>query len=603
MNPVAARPADGAPRPAPALPSLAVCALALCGAGAAWALSAAPPSLPGPQLLARPATLLAAFDGLWLAALVVPSGATPRARAARCVALLVAAAPFHAALAAAAGGGTGHALATATVLLAACAAALVGAASVPYAVGVALLNLAWPLACYALEDFARVEDAAAWGRASPLLALVLAARSAPVSGLSAAAPAAAGCALVALGAAALRRRAARSSAAALVLVALALAPAADAVAAPPASEARVLPDGLVRAGRPVCVRVPGAARVRARGAPWSLAGGARGDEFLLVGAVPQADVLEIEVADDLGRAESLTLPVRTLPEGRVCTAVIAPAHVAAPDEYAVRTDALPTLREGWAAVDAIRGDATTLPPPERDALAAAAPRPFPFEPARLVPSPAPFRAADRAAEDAPPVPPSVARLLAVLAAAEVLVAVLFRRARRASRRDLTLAAALPLAALAWLTATAALPGPLRAIAVVLSGEADALVLVRVHAVRDGTLTVTPPAGAGVVSVLRWEAGDGSADGVEVGALARLELAAGTSRVIAYRVPLGDRATRGTRPAPAAAAAVARALDDWLAAAQLEARPAPALPGGCLPEAGGAPVRAAASLDLRRRDMK
>ena len=119
--------------------------------------------------------------------------------------------------------------------------------------------------------------------------------------------------------------------------------AAAAWAGPPPRAVETPLGGWYREGRPVLLRVPGAARVRAPSAAWALPRGEALDEFLLVGAAPEGGRLRLTVEDALtGDSSEVFVPLRPLPDGRALTAVLDGSELA-DGEVAVPAGALESL--------------------------------------------------------------------------------------------------------------------------------------------------------------------------------------------------------------------------------------------------------------------
>lgn len=188
---------------APWVPLLCV---VVAGAAAAWALAAPPAESPGARRLASPEILLGAFDAVVFLLLVRPGSRD----APETIVLLLAAAPFHAAISAAAGAGPGHLGAIAVSAAAWAAAALVAARGGSTArLGAVMLTaatFALPLAAYGLAEFVRLPVRAAFF-ASPLTGPVVLARRAATASVADAVPALAAAALIIALAGIARRRA------------------------------------------------------------------------------------------------------------------------------------------------------------------------------------------------------------------------------------------------------------------------------------------------------------------------------------------------------------------------------------------------------------
>ncbi len=613
-----------------ALPWIGAGGLALLGGAAALSLSSAPPQASGARRLLAPTTLLAIFDAWWVLALVWPRRGSASARALAAVLLLAVGAPFHAAIAAAAAASGGHASALLVMLLVAGFVGWLVAARPVYAVALGLGLFGLPLVGYALTEFARV-DALWMVRASPVTGLVLLAHRAPGTVLADALPAVATLSAVALlsfpayargsgGGATKRAVTLVVTAAVLGVAAVGPAQAADGV--------ETYFDGLVRAGRPVPLRVPGARRVRAHGGPWALPMGAAGDEFLLLGATIAGDTLRIEVDRgdaDRGGAETggvhtgnvvhtIDVAVHPIPTDARMVARLGPGRLEA-DEIAVRPEELPTLREAWLVFDGVVAIPPALPAAQRAALAAYAPRgvlAFPFEPTLLPASPDAFRVTAAGAAQAPRLPRRTARALAVLAVLELLLLLLLARrrappsspaggaVRSGIRRDVAFAIGAPLLALAWCLASEALPGPVRATAFVIEGAADALVLIRLEAASDATLVIEPPDGASPIVPVRWSTSDTGTAAVAVGARAEVRLAAGRTALLAYRLSVDGAAGAGGERADAAPPAWLEPLEAWMRRSGLAVEELPAVIGWALPRIDGVPVFAAGRASVHVR---
>jgi hypothetical protein len=295
-------------------------------------------------------------------------------------------------------------------------------------------------------------------------------------------------------------------------------------------------DGTVRAGRPVTVRAPGAQRVRAEGGPWALPMGTRGDEFVLLGATIVGETIRLEVDTGDG-PHAAEIAVRPLPTDDRAVARLVPGDLAA-DEIRVRPLDLPTVRDAWLVFDGVSGIAAALPASQVAAVQAFAddgPRSFPFEPALLPAAPDIFRLTAVAQSRAPRLPSRTVRVLLVLAVLELVLLGLVARRGRGSRRDVLLATAVPLLAFVWLSSSSALPGSVRATSVVLEGDLESLVLVRLEASSDATVVVEPPAGAGLVVPAHWDASDAESSGISVGWHAEVTLKRGRLTVLVYRV--------------------------------------------------------------------
>lgn len=187
--------------------ALPVAIVALAGAGLVLALATVPPAGSGARSAFTPATLLAAFDVVWVLLLARPGARSLPETAA----LLGAGAPFHAVAAGEARGGAGHLGGFALLALAWTGAGLAAARGGPVAVGgVAFAAFGLPLAAYAASEFLLRAPLTSLFLASPATGPVLLARSAPTASASDAVPAVVAAALVA-SSALLRRRPAEAS--------------------------------------------------------------------------------------------------------------------------------------------------------------------------------------------------------------------------------------------------------------------------------------------------------------------------------------------------------------------------------------------------------
>jgi hypothetical protein len=308
---------------------------------------------------------------------------------------------------------------------------------------------------------------------------------------------------------------------------------------------------IVRAGRPVVVRVPGARRVRVAGSPWALPVGGQGDEFVV--QTPHADTTLglVEVEDGSGVRSVRTAP-RPLPAGGSVAAAFGGdrADVVLPPER------LPTTPEAWLVVDEVGAAPEGLAPAERAALETWRAADLRAEPLLFPPDAAVFAATRDLAAGAPRLPRDVATALLLLALAEAALVVLVR-SRAPMSRALWLAAP-PVAALAWLLAAGALPGPVRVVVLRAETGRDRLVVARFEAVRDGTVSFRVPEGAWVPALLRFDADDRSAADAEAGREVRLPIPAGGARVVAWRLPSASAAE------PASEAGIPSSVASWLA---------------------------------------
>ena len=541
-----------------AMPWAAVLILALVGGAASWLLSRPAPAAPGAARITSAVALLAMFDMLWLLSLSWPRSCGARVRLAAAALLLTVGLPFHAALAAAAGASGGHAAACAAIAVAAALASALAGARRLFAPLLAVALFALPLAAYALTDLGRVGEAASWGRASPLLAAALLAMRASEAVLADGVPAVV--ALLAVATLALVVRRPPRAAIALLLLTGGLGSAA--MAAP--SQVEPVLGGHVREGRPLVVRAPGARRVRIEGGPWAGPVGTRGDEFVLLGVGAGGATLALDVdrsggARASGTPERVEVTVRPLPLAGEWTAALDGRDSTA-GVVAVKPVDLPTVAEAWLLFDAVVGVPDGLAAAERLALEARLRGMHSVvpEPALLRPSPLPFRAAAEAAAAAPGLPAGAARILIVLAALVVLLAIVMRL-RPSDRQTAVWAGGVSLVAACWLLVGDMLPGAVHANAIVLAGESAELVLLRLAANRDSEVTVEAPPGASVLVPLRWGTDDAPPDGQAVGARATLRIARGRSVLLAVRVP------RSPSSPSAAGDAMARGrpLADWV----------------------------------------
>lgn len=347
---------------------------------------------------------------------------------------------------------------------------------------------------------------------------------------------------------------------------------------------------VVRAGRPVVVRVPGARRVRGGGSPWALPQGVRRDEFLL--QMPRADVTlrTLEVDRGAGAPEVQQVTVRALPADRPVRAAFgsgADLDLAAADAGGHR---LPTFAEAWLLVDEVGEAPDGVPPAARAALDRwrTSARPLDaarsaFQPLTHAPGPDAFRATAELAALAPTLPDDLVAALLILAIAEAVLVVLLRSRPGPSRALWT---ALPAAlCLVWMTAAGRLPGAVRVTVVRLDGPQDRLVALRLEARRSSRVELTLPDGATVPAVLRFDADDIASVDDEIGRTVRVDLEAGTSRVIAWTEPAGAGAVR------AAAAGVPPATAAWIRRLGLEVEGAARAPG---PAVSGVVVTEAAA---------
>jgi hypothetical protein len=549
--------------------------LAVLGATAALLLAAPSPEPPGPARLLAADSVLGAFDALWVAVVAWPRSRDTRDRVLAAGLVLAVGAPFHAAFAAAAGAATGHAMAIATILAAAALAGSVAGRAPLYAALLVAGMAAVPLAGYGLRDLAGV-DALALVSASPLVGPVLLARAAhavaPVDGAAAAA--------VLLGVAVAARLAGRRRSGAPPAAWLVLLIAVPASAAPDTPVEPLL-GGYVREGRPVAVRAPGARRVRAAGGPWCGPLGVRGDEFLLLGARPRGTALDVEVEWADRPVATHVLALRPLTAGGPWTARLDGAAPAA-GECAVRPLDLPTVPEAWLVFDAVTGIPDGLPADELAAITSlrSGPGPVPFAPLLVPPSPDVHRAVAAVAAASPRLPDDVARVLAILAA--LLIVLVLLRGRRSSRggRHVVWLATPPLAVCAWLLLGGALPGAIRAHAVVLeTAGRPPIALIRLEAVRTGAARIEVTGAAGVAAPVRWSADEAPPAGMSVGRVPQIRLERGRSAVVA--VPLPGSPAGADALAPDRVAAAPELLERWLRRAGW--RVAVSGVGGDLPE--------------------
>ncbi len=326
----------------------------------------------------------------------------------------------------------------------------------------------------------------------------------------------------------------------------------------------VLFDGHVRAGYPVSVRVrPVPDRVRAEGAPWVEPAGVNGDEFVLPGVAIRGSTVTFEVHRD-GASSMHTKEVRPL---LMFQGTAAPGSRSfESSDVRLSVEGLPTVPEAWRLwwrID-LRA-APALPAAVRTAAEEGVRRRFldPWRADRTGGGIDAFRALASAADGAPVLTRDVSLALVLLAAATALLALLLRtRRERPGLVSLWLTAPC-IVALAWLLAGDRLPGALRGASLVLDDGRDSVTLVRVEAVRDGSGTILPSAGAGRPTVLHVEAGDGSEEGVELltGRGVRLTLERGRSRILAFP---GERATGPAREGATGGRRAAGAdLQAWL----------------------------------------
>lgn len=325
---------------------------------------------------------------------------------------------------------------------------------------------------------------------------------------------------------------------------------------------------VVREGRPVVVRVPGAEYVHLMtpGAPSANATGTRGDEFVIQWADAPGGVLTFLAGTVADGSERVRLNVRVLPASGEVVGRFGDAEGGA---IGLPVDGLPTVREAWLLFDRVEGEPPGAEQAVLDALASwrAGARPgtdrAAFAPLTHAPSEDAFRGAALVDRDAPGLPDSVVRLLVVLAAAEsVLAVVVFRRPGSARTRAAWLGAP-AVAAAVWLLASGSLPGPIRATAFVLEGPEDRLVVVRFEARRFGWPRIDVPGAASWPALLRFSTDDTSATTDTLGRTSLLLMDSGESRLLAYSLPKGEDAREG--PGPDVPAPLAR----WMRGLGLE----------------------------------
>ncbi len=326
-----------------------------------------------------------------------------------------------------------------------------------------------------------------------------------------------------------------------------------AVAAPGLTGEVVL-DGRTRAGRPVVVRIAGAVRARSAGTPWATPRGVARDEFVLFDAHPDGQILVVDAESaETGEIESLRLEVRPLPTNVPAVALLddPPAQVGSPPDpipggVRVRAENLPTVAEAWFVFDDVQRVPDGLGSAEVSALAEWRLRAkSPLEPILWEPSPHAWRAMSAIAARAPTLTPDVSRALHILAATLVALILLVARSRKPSPTVRAAWVIVPaLLASGWLLIGDRLPGPMRAHSTFMVGDGGGVLVVRVHALRDGAATLLAP---GAVP-LRWEAGDSATSGLTIGDATTVELEAGSTRLLAFPWSIGSEVTtRASHP--------------------------------------------------------
>lgn len=330
---------------------------------------------------------------------------------------------------------------------------------------------------------------------------------------------------------------------------------ASAWAAPPAGPTEFPVGRTARPGRPVVVRVAGAAAVRIARGPWTAPSGARGDEFLLPAPAAAGGPLEFEIRNGTDREiESRREDVRWLSASGTVRAVFtaeaprpeADGHVT----VRVPSDGLPTLPEAWLQFDEVAPAPSSVHASVRDALnrwralgqplesARAA-----FQPWRAPPDASAYRAMDAAADATPALARDTAVALFLAAGAALVVAVTLRGA--APRVRAFAVSAAPIAAAVWLLATDRAVGE-SIVGTVLrvEGPHDVLVVLRLEgpgAGAAGRARIVPPPGAGAGAVVAFDESDAALDAVTLGPEIVVELAPGRTRLLAWREDPDDAA--------------------------------------------------------------